>query len=629
MRGGFRSRLSILQKELRGLLLEEGKRCEVEEVQSAIVDYAARIRAVQERIEAAMESGDELKEEIREAVALKATVRAMVVEIKKYLSRLPGEEQELNGNWVQSASVNAEPSRPVLPKWELPKFDGNVLEFTAFWDQFEAAVHSRDDVSDVTRFVYLRAALAGNALKATSRYSVTAANYTIVVQVLKNRFSKPGVIVERHILALVQMEGCESESTHHLWKLHDTFVQHVRALAALKKDPLKGQLSVADVLMTICKQQLPASVRKRWEGKLAEHGQQEDDLNALLQFMESCLEVEECLSEGKVRERGREKNDNSRKELLTTTAALQSSIVNQQNCTLCQGRHKITECNDFLAMNAKSRWRFVKTARLCFIRLYIGHSAANCKEQSTGNKECHELLRGNTQSIGGRETRRTVNENTLQVGVAKASCNALIGLQIAVAKAHGPSGLSCRVTCPLDAGSQRTFMRKDLADRLCLSGPQQNVIITTVGDRRIRCKVKRAGIWLSPSDSNIGDKVAPIRIEGLCLPKICSTLPANQALHSKWTHLQNLELADQFPRDQAEVDVLIGLDHYYEFVGTEHRRRRKDEPIAVRSVLQCYQQLFGLEELRKSSDVVGHNRLNAFLLPHFHCDRERGSIRVY
>ncbi|KFD46166.1 hypothetical protein M513_12974 [Trichuris suis] len=211
MRGGFRSRLSILQKELRGLLLEEGKRWEVEEVQSAIVDYAAWIRAVQERIEAAMESGDELKEEIREAVALKATVRAMLVEIKKYLSRLPGEEQELNGNSVQSASVNAEPSRPVLPKWELPKFDGNVLEFTAFWDQFEAAVHSRDDVSDVTRFVYLRAALAGNALKATSRYSVTAANYTIVVQVLKNRFSKPGVIVERHILALVQMEGCESE----------------------------------------------------------------------------------------------------------------------------------------------------------------------------------------------------------------------------------------------------------------------------------------------------------------------------------------------------------------------------------------------------------------------------------
>ncbi|KFD46157.1 hypothetical protein M513_12965 [Trichuris suis] len=54
--------------------------------------------------------------------------------------------------------------------------------------------------------------------------------------------------------------------------------------------------------------------------------------------------------------------------------------------------------------------------------------------------------------------------------------------------------------------------------------------------------------------------------------------------------------------------------------------------IEVRSCwtpLECYQQLFGLEGLRKSRDVVGHNRLNVFLLPHFHCDFERGSIREY
>uniref|UniRef100_A0A5S6Q460 CCHC-type domain-containing protein n=1 Tax=Trichuris muris TaxID=70415 RepID=A0A5S6Q460_TRIMR len=451
-RGGLRSRLCILQRELSGLLLEEGKREEVEEIQRAIADYATRIRSVQERIEAVMESGDDLEKEIEDAMALEALIRATQVEIKRYLSRLPIEEKEQSGKSVLTVSSNAEASKPLLPKWELPKFDGNVLDFTAFWDQFEAAVHSRNDVSDVTRFVYLRAALAGNALEAISGYSVTAANYPIVIEVLKNRFGKPRVIIERHILALVQMERCESTSAQQLRKLHDSFVQHVRALAALKKDPLKGQLSVAEILMAICKQKLPTPVRKRWEGKLTENGQQEDDLNALLRYIESCLEIEECLIEGSARERRKEKNSYNRNGQLSTASALHASVADHQKCVLCHGNHKIAECNDFTAMNVKSRWRFTKSAQLCFICLQAGHSAANCKERKTGNKECHELLRGKTPSDRERSIRRSANEDAFQVGMAKASCNSLIGLQIVLAKAHGPNGLSCKVTCLLDAG---------------------------------------------------------------------------------------------------------------------------------------------------------------------------------
>ncbi|KRY55581.1 hypothetical protein T03_8134 [Trichinella britovi] len=42
-----------------------------------------------------------------------------------------------------------------LPRYELPKFHGDVLEFTAFCEQFEDSMHSHQDISDSTKFSHL------------------------------------------------------------------------------------------------------------------------------------------------------------------------------------------------------------------------------------------------------------------------------------------------------------------------------------------------------------------------------------------------------------------------------------------------------------------------------------------
>ncbi|KRY97133.1 hypothetical protein T11_17372, partial [Trichinella zimbabwensis] len=52
---------------------------------------------------------------------------------------------------------NSNSTRPI-PK--LPTFNGDILQFKAFWDQFNAAVHRREDLEDVTKFVHLRSCLA-------------------------------------------------------------------------------------------------------------------------------------------------------------------------------------------------------------------------------------------------------------------------------------------------------------------------------------------------------------------------------------------------------------------------------------------------------------------------------------
>lgn len=73
-----------------------------------------------------------------------------------------------------------------LPRIELPKFNGDVLKFQNFWDQFEAAVHNYVDLPNVQKFTYLRSVLTGNALKAVDGYEVTGANYEAAVECLKH-----------------------------------------------------------------------------------------------------------------------------------------------------------------------------------------------------------------------------------------------------------------------------------------------------------------------------------------------------------------------------------------------------------------------------------------------------------
>ena len=42
----------------------------------------------------------------------------------------------------------------LLPKIELPKFDGNIVNWKTFWDQFESSVHKQEGLSHIHKFNY-------------------------------------------------------------------------------------------------------------------------------------------------------------------------------------------------------------------------------------------------------------------------------------------------------------------------------------------------------------------------------------------------------------------------------------------------------------------------------------------
>ena len=64
-----------------------------------------------------------------------------------------------------------------LPKLDLPKFYGDVLQFTSFWQQFGDIVDKRKDLAAVSKFNYLVSSLKGDAKNVIEGLLVTNEHY--------------------------------------------------------------------------------------------------------------------------------------------------------------------------------------------------------------------------------------------------------------------------------------------------------------------------------------------------------------------------------------------------------------------------------------------------------------------
>ena len=75
-----------------------------------------------------------------------------------------------------------------------------------------------------------------------------------------------------------------------------------------------------------------------------------------------------------------------------------------------------------------------------------------------------------------------------------------------------------------------------------------------------------------------------LEIQALNFPVICSPLPKSVDINN-YPHLQDLELAYR-SESQGSIDILIGSDHYWDFV-TGESIRGESGPTAVKSKFGC------------------------------------------
>ncbi|KRX57147.1 hypothetical protein T09_10010 [Trichinella sp. T9] len=219
-------------------------------------------------------------------------------------------------------------TRPI-PK--LPTFDGEILQFKAFWDQFSAAVHRREDLEDVTKFVHLRSCLAGAALHAISGVTTAVENYPAVVQLLHDRFYRVSDILDAHILKIFSVTKEVVKGKEGLLALHDKLYGPLLELKAIGRD-LDTAVSGFRMALPQLVSQLPKNIQSRWKGQCGKSAEEPTSQT----FLDFLAEQARCAVD--LRKRSRPPRQ--------TIGAFHTSL--HPTCPVCQGEHRVTVCPQFL-----------------------------------------------------------------------------------------------------------------------------------------------------------------------------------------------------------------------------------------------------------------------------------------
>ena len=197
-----------------------------------------------------------------------------------------------------------------LPKISLPRFSGNPIKWTSFWDSYHSAIHLNSDLSDVDKFNYLRSLLDGTALEAIAGLTLSSANYQQALEILRKRFGNKQVIISKHMDTLLNMDTIPSDRhLRDLRRLYDNTEPHVRSLKSMGIEATSYGALLSPVLLS----KLPPELRLIVSRKVPDSNL---DMDALLATFEEELTARERANPQSTR-RGQERVHNTASTLFS------------------------------------------------------------------------------------------------------------------------------------------------------------------------------------------------------------------------------------------------------------------------------------------------------------------------
>ena len=521
-------------------------------------------------------SETELLKDIEEA----SCFRDGISKVMRLAAKLLAGAEEREGGYGAGSGGGQSSLR--LPRLDLPKFSGDVLEWPNFWESFQASVDNKPELTDVSKFTYLRSLLKEEAAQCISGLALTGRNYQAACDILQDRYGRPELIIFKHVQGLLVLD--KAQNIKALQKLQDELMGHVRSLDALGVTGEKYGVILTPLVLS----KLPKDICLQWA---RESAGREGDLQWLIKFLKEEIEnrvrsgVFSSLTTADKDSTSLQGDSQKKKKLhrVPSGAALQSappapapkaSSPPARRCGFCSGGHDVATCREFLNLDISGRQNKVRVAGLCFVCLERGHGARQCVERCAYCKSKHNILccykhaldsttRVRPSTDSASESHPEISPTVSLSCVPGKQCSVLPTARVTVKGSKG----TVEANVMFDTGSDRSYISQSLVKKVGATwiGSEQNAYCafgggkSTVSERNLY-QVEVAGTNV-PGPSSVCLKAMEV-------PVICSPLQRPQVPKEAIRLFGGLDLADsRFSSDrQLSVDLLVGLDQYWQLM---------------------------------------------------------------
>ncbi|XP_065087291.1 uncharacterized protein LOC135709030 [Ochlerotatus camptorhynchus] len=505
-----------------------------------------------------------------------------------------------------------------LPTIALPEFSGDYQDWLGFHDTFLALIHSNPEVADIQKFHYLRAAVKGEAAQVIESIAISAANYQLAWEALVSRYSNEYLLKKRHLQALFETPRMKQESAATLHGLVDEFERHTKILRQLGEPTDTWSTMLEHLLCT----RLHDETLKLWE----DHASTIDKptYTNLVDFLQRRIRVLESIA---VNHESVPLPPNSHS--ISPFSSGYGSSGSQKCSKVFQQKmstHAVTENNtkkgnsgsrpsfamrQFKKLSLQEKLNIINTKRLCFNCLQDGHYVGNCPCQTNCRmcqKRHHTWIHpgyadsspsSNVVQCSTSEPQFSTQANVTVANIDSSTMDSstsayvnevqavssqisrnsnvfMLTVVLVIVDVHGQEHLARAL---LDSASQPNLMTDRMAQMLMLKRKKVNVQLQGPGGISIRASDSVPTQIRSRKEDFTRD------IEFLVLPRVTSAMPEQDVPIVDWKTPKDLFLADPNFNKRADIDMIIGIQHFFScFTTTARIQLAKDLPELVDSV---------------------------------------------